>query len=261
METSTPAKPTTSTISKPIQSTSSLITIPSNELNIYNLIKFDGYALELASDELKNNFYVVYTALKTDGILIKFASNELKNDFDIGYMAVKNNGLALEFLSIELRKNYDICLAALVNTINSIEFILLDIEIFYDVIITMYPYYIKNIKDPSISLIKMAVEQDGMLLKYVMTIEVFKSLSINEMTNIKIIAIKNNPQAIQFAEIDNINIWVDCINKDLSISKYAPSILKEQIILKYLKKFDGIIEKISSHEKLYSQKSINSNLV
>ena len=41
------------------------------------------YALQYASDELKNNFDIVKTIISKNGYNLKYASDELKNNIDI----------------------------------------------------------------------------------------------------------------------------------------------------------------------------------
>ncbi len=50
--------------------------------------------------------------MKKNGYALEFASIDLKNNKDIVLAAVKNNGHAFKFLSEELKNNKDIVLAA-----------------------------------------------------------------------------------------------------------------------------------------------------
>ena len=74
-------------------------------LVILAAVKSNGYALEYASPELRNNKDVVMTAVQNDGHALQFASEELRSDIDVVLAAVQRSGdWMLEYTSKELRE-------------------------------------------------------------------------------------------------------------------------------------------------------------
>ncbi|KAG2374728.1 hypothetical protein C9374_010472 [Naegleria lovaniensis] len=75
-------------------------------------VKHDGFALEYASQELRNDREIVLEAVKQNGFALEYASQELRNDREIVLEAVKQNGFALEYASQELRNDRGFVLEA-----------------------------------------------------------------------------------------------------------------------------------------------------
>lgn len=76
---------------------------------IMTAIVQSGWALEHASNGLKNDKEVVMAAVQQNGCALLHASDELKNDREVVMAAVTNNGLALEYTEL---KDEDIVKAA-----------------------------------------------------------------------------------------------------------------------------------------------------
>ena len=52
----------------------------SSREEVLKVVKADGWTLEHASDELKNDREIVLEAIKSDGHALRYASDELKAD-------------------------------------------------------------------------------------------------------------------------------------------------------------------------------------
>ena len=87
-----------------------------NEIKYYKIIsKYDCYALEYASENLKNNYDIVMVAVTDHGGSLIYASEDLQNNYDIVMAAVTIYGKSLEYASNNLQNNYDIVMAAVTN--------------------------------------------------------------------------------------------------------------------------------------------------
>jgi len=75
-------------------------------------VKQNGWALEYAPADLKNDRGIVLAAVKQNGEALGFASAELKNDREIVMEAVKQNGDALGLASADLRNDREIVMEA-----------------------------------------------------------------------------------------------------------------------------------------------------
>lgn len=71
-------------------------------------VKNYGWALEYASEELKNDYEVVMQAIENDSTSLACASDELKNDYEVVSKAVKLDAYALEYASESLKKDKEI---------------------------------------------------------------------------------------------------------------------------------------------------------
>ena len=80
----------------------------SNKGDVLKRVKKNGFALQDASDELKNDKEIVLAAVNQNGIALRYASDELKKDKGIVMAAVNKNGDALQFASDELKKDKEI---------------------------------------------------------------------------------------------------------------------------------------------------------
>ena len=58
-------------------------TIITDKTEALAAVKYDGWALEHASDELKADLEVVMAAVKNEGTALQYASDELKTDPEI----------------------------------------------------------------------------------------------------------------------------------------------------------------------------------
>jgi hypothetical protein len=111
--------------------------LPDDVVKMIHRVSKDGYALEDASEALKNTKEVVMAAVRKDGRSLLFASEELKktkevvmaavkqdgealyytdsfkDDFGIVSAAVASNGCALEYASERLKNNKEIVMKAI----------------------------------------------------------------------------------------------------------------------------------------------------
>lgn len=96
----------------------------SSREEVLKVVKADGWTLEHASDELKNDREVVLEAVMKDAeapeffgqCSLAYASTSLRADREVVLESVKENGLALEFASDDLRNNRKIVFKAIANT-------------------------------------------------------------------------------------------------------------------------------------------------
>ena len=72
------------------------------------LVKINTYALQFASDELKDDKEIVLASIKNDPSTIGAASERLQNDREVIIEAVKLDGLIIFDLKDELRKDKEI---------------------------------------------------------------------------------------------------------------------------------------------------------
>ena len=75
-------------------------------------VQNNGWALQHANPDLRNNLEVVLVAVQKDGMALECASPELRADREVVMAAVQNNGLALQHASEELRRNERVVLEA-----------------------------------------------------------------------------------------------------------------------------------------------------
>ena len=74
-----------------------------NKGAVLEAVKQDGRALQLVSEDLRNDKEVVLAAVKQYGGALKYASENLKNDKEVVLEAVKKSGEALAYASPALR--------------------------------------------------------------------------------------------------------------------------------------------------------------
>ena len=77
--------------------------------------KNPDYALEIASDQLRQDKDVVMAAISRRGQALRYASDELRASKDIVLAAVSNDGLALQYALDEMKADKDVVLAAVAN--------------------------------------------------------------------------------------------------------------------------------------------------
>ncbi|WP_068468269.1 DUF4116 domain-containing protein [Candidatus Protochlamydia phocaeensis] len=70
----------------------------------------DPFALQQASDHLKNSIFIVDAAVERDGLALEFAGPNAKDHSDTVLKAVRQNPLALPHASDRLRNNAAIVL-------------------------------------------------------------------------------------------------------------------------------------------------------
>ena len=89
---------------------------------VLKIVKQNGFALEYASEELKNDKEIVLEVVKQNGYALKYASKELKNDKEVVLEAVKQNGYALKYASKGLKNDKEIVLEAVKQNGNALRF-------------------------------------------------------------------------------------------------------------------------------------------
>ena len=73
-----------------------------------DLVKINEYALQYASDELKDDKEIVLASIKNEPFTLFIASERLQNDKELNIEVVKMQGILIFDLSDELRKDEDI---------------------------------------------------------------------------------------------------------------------------------------------------------
>ena len=89
---------------------------------VLKIVKQNGFALEYASEELKNDKEIVLEVVKQNGYALKYASKELKNDKEVVLEAVKQNGYALRFVSETLKNDKQIVLISVRQNGNALHY-------------------------------------------------------------------------------------------------------------------------------------------
>ena len=82
-------------------------------------MRHDGWALQFASRDLRNDRTVVEAACDQNAESLSFASPELRGDRSLVLRAVATSGQALEWASPDLRADPAVCAAACVGTAES----------------------------------------------------------------------------------------------------------------------------------------------
>jgi hypothetical protein len=76
-------------------------------------VQKNPWALELASEDFRDNEDIVLAVIQQDARVLQFASKKLRNSYDFMLKAVQKNSWVLELASEDLRNNEDIVLAAM----------------------------------------------------------------------------------------------------------------------------------------------------
>ena len=191
--------------------------LANNKQIILNSVRRNGNNLSLASTKLKNDYNVVLEAIKNNGLAINYASKKLKDNFDLGILAINNNPDSYYYLSENLKNNEDIIKTLIVKEPSKI----LEFD------------YLSNYN----KLIKKAIKENGMLLKY---------LSTKNRDNEKIVllASKNNINSLEYASVRLKNDQNFIINTALKL-KSDKVIYFASSSLRHNKQFNiNLIEKI-----------------
>ena len=77
--------------------------------------KNPDYALEIASDQLRQDKDVVMAAISRRGQALRYASDELRASKDVVLAAVSRDGLALQYAMDDMKADKDVVLAAVAN--------------------------------------------------------------------------------------------------------------------------------------------------
>lgn len=79
-----------------------------NKAFVLAAVQENGWALEYASAELRNDTEIVLVAVQEEGAAFSFASEELRNDRAFVLAVLQENGAAFVFASAELRANEEL---------------------------------------------------------------------------------------------------------------------------------------------------------
>ena len=83
-----------------------------SKTNALEIVKKDGYQLEKLS-KFQKDPEIVLEAVKQVGYALQYATNDLRDNFQIVFEAVKQNGYSLEYASDNLKKNEILILEAM----------------------------------------------------------------------------------------------------------------------------------------------------
>lgn len=97
-------------------------------------LKRNPFALELASDELKDDFEVVMCAVCGSGDVLEYASQNMRANREVVLAAVGCSKQALEFASAELRADRDLVLAAVLSHGIALKFASRELQADFDVV-------------------------------------------------------------------------------------------------------------------------------
>jgi hypothetical protein len=168
-----------------------------------------GWALQDASNRLKDNKEVVIVSVSNDGSALDFASAKLKDDKEVVFAAVTATGRALRFASERLQDEKDIVLAAISNDAMALQFASARLQddtklvleavnsiVYYDEggtdksewAIQFASQRLKNDKEFIIEV----VSQVGLALEYI-------SEELRDDKDVVLAAITNNSSALKFA--------------------------------------------------------------
>jgi hypothetical protein len=75
-------------------------------------VQKDGFALQFASEDLKNDREIVLAAVQQNGLALAYASPDIQAESAIVLKAFKQNGFALQYASKDLKDNREFILAA-----------------------------------------------------------------------------------------------------------------------------------------------------
>lgn len=143
------------------------------ELALISMKDF-GYSLEFASCRLKSDKEVVLTAVTRDGFALEYASDELKNDKDVVLRAIESGKFCYSDFGSTIKKDREICINAFTKD--------------QDLSTPLYELEC----DINEEFLCDALSRNGMKLKVVGAIW-------QRNKNVVISAIKENPDALQFA--------------------------------------------------------------
>ena len=85
-------------------------------------VQQDGYALEYASDDLKNDKDVVMAAVQQNGFALHYASDALNNDREVVMAAVQENGLSLVHACDALKNDREVVMTAVEQDGEALQF-------------------------------------------------------------------------------------------------------------------------------------------
>ena len=106
-------------------------------------VTMDGFALEYASEYLKDDIELVMAAVLVDGCALQFASERLKDNEDIVVQAISENALAYKYASTRLKNDINIAIMAVRKRPE------------------MYLYVPENIKNNPIFLLSVKIDENS----------------------------------------------------------------------------------------------------
>ena len=187
-----------------------------------------SYALEFASDELKNDKEVVLVVVSKYGHVFKFVSDELKNDKDVVLAAVSNDGAVLEYASDELKNDKEVVLAAVSKFSYALEFasdeLKNDKEVVL-VVVSKYGHVFKFVSDElknDKEVVLAAVSNNGDVLKYA-------SDELKNDKEVVLAAVSNNGDVLKYASDELKNdkdVVLAAVSNNGIVLKFASDELK-----------------------------------
>ena len=93
---------------------------------VYEAVKNQGFALQFASERLRNALTVVLAAIRSEEQRksgLPFASDEMRDNEEVGLAAVSEDGNNLRYLSERLQNDHKICLEAVKQNKGAYEFV------------------------------------------------------------------------------------------------------------------------------------------
>ena len=167
---------TPETIYKAIASSTNTIIKQYDKKKVLAAVKQDGWELQYACDDLRNNPEVVLAAVIQDYLALQYASADLRNNPEIVLAAVKETGHALRFASSDLRNKENIVLAAVRQDCLALH------------------YASDDLRNDKLFVL-VVVTEHGWALKYAHD-------DLRNNPRVVLAAVKQNRQALQFASAD-----------------------------------------------------------
>jgi hypothetical protein len=161
-------------------------------------VKKNGEVLEYASESLKNDPNIVLAAVSNCGDAIKYASEELKNDHRIAFAAVKKDGYLLQYVPKNLQNEPQIVLAAVKQNGLALKYASYDLRNNPEIVKAALEQDCDAFKSASLKLrrnpelVSMSVQKNGLLL-------CFAEENLKDDSTIVLAAVKQNPLALSFA--------------------------------------------------------------
>ena len=230
---------------------------------VFEAVKNNVIALKYVSDEFKNNREFVFEAVKENGEALEFASDQLKNDCEIVFEAVKNYGPSLKYTSKALQNAREIVFAAVKNNGFALQFtsdeLKNDREIVYEAVKRhgrALEYVSDELKNDR-EIVYEAVKRNGWALKYV-------SDDLKNNSEIVFAAVKNNGFALQFTSDELKNdreIVFEAVKNSGRALEFASDDLKNDLIiaLEAVKEDEHSILFVGENIREEVEEIINSN--
>ena len=100
------------------------------------------WAMEFASERIRNSKDIVLTAVEKNGLALEFVSSKLQSDKEVVIAAVKQNGLALEFANNVFKSDTEVVKAAIASKDAAMRFVSKDLlNFWYQMTVVTQPVY------------------------------------------------------------------------------------------------------------------------